>query len=461
MLRSGNEYIRLDLDGNMQLAYTFKLNKVKYSITLLKYDDKMQLVKKTRLSGGDKIYGPFKPVLKRLNNKIWLFYFQLSEEKEVIDIFAVEMNTGQLEINEPRKILSINQKNVGPFKTLDVFYDHTFIIEQSPDHSKTLVLWCSGRNNNLFYSVLDSNMNVLKSKNEEIPGIDKLTIHNACQDNEGNVYAGYGTNGVFVGPIKEEARILSVETGDVKPEQVFVSAGTGKDIIYIAGIYNEGDQKQAGVFSQTLNTNNFALSPAIKSVLPTGIKEKLFAQLKNFLPNEKSTYHEMVFAPLITESGRLHLLLQSKKTVRFTVSGGFGRRYAWGSYVYIHIDSDATVFTRIPKATSPHSSYFYQPFKNKMLLFYNDYKKNLEQDITEGDKPKGGEYISVAAIISENGSLKREIVSEKNCQFRYAERITSSLLLIPSPESYSYTDYDEEIEVDKKSNFTMTTIKIQ
>ena len=235
---------------NKQLFYTFTLNKIKHRIILLKYDMEMKLVKKVKLSDGDKVYGPFPPLLKKINSAAHVFYFQLSDDKENIDIFDIIVSPDQLDISSPKKVLSLEQKNLGVFKlerAFDVLGGYRFIIEQSPDRSKTLVLWCSGRNNKVFYSVLDSAMNILRTKAETIADSDKFILQNVCIDNKGNVYAGYNTENILVSPANAETHTLTVQLLNGQAEQVFVSAAHDKDMIYIAGIYGQGKIGRAHV----------------------------------------------------------------------------------------------------------------------------------------------------------------------------------------------------------------------
>src|SRR6187551_2384735 len=73
IINVSNGFIAIEYSAKKQLGYTFTLNKLRYTAKLIRYDEKLNIVKEIALSGGDRIYGPFIPFLKNINNKTFLF----------------------------------------------------------------------------------------------------------------------------------------------------------------------------------------------------------------------------------------------------------------------------------------------------------------------------------------------------------------------------------------------------
>jgi len=438
LIPAGDGYLAIDTDLKRKLVYTYKLNSPGHSITLLKYDKNMQLVKKTKLSGGKKVYGPFLSEIKNLNGKICLFYYQPGEEKTDIDIYLAVIDPDRVEISEPRKLMSLEQKNVGYFKAINVFSDFRFIITQSPDQSKTLLFWCSGQNNKLFYAVTDSGMNILRSKVEMIAETGKFIAQNACVDNAGNVYAGFNAEKVFVGPAASDAKTLTVVPGGSGlVRQLYVAPGSGKDLVYIAGITGGIEDGNAGAFSATLNTNNFTLSATLKSAIPAGLNDTINNQLRKLYPvKRKMVDYDIFFEPIITADGRLSLLGNSTRLVTVNVRAGdiHQMRY-WGSLVCVNIGTNGPVFSRIARrGMLANQGSFSFGYKDKIFILYKDDERNLANDITQdelSDKDKDGDLIVCIATIENDGSVKREAFPQKYAALTNITQLSPSTFLIP------------------------------
>lgn len=438
LIPAGNDYLAIDTDTNRSLFYTFKLNKARHSITLFKYDKNMQLIKKNQLSGGNKAYGPFLPVFKKLNDKTCLFYYQLGEENGTIDIYLAVINPDQLEISAPRKLLSLEQKNVGIFKAVEVLSDFKFIITQSPDQSKTLLLWCSGQNNKLFYTVTDSNMNILRSKTETIAEAGEFKVQNACIDIAGNVYAGFDAEKVFVGPAASAAKIIAVDLGSsYQAKQLFVAPGSGKDLVYIAGIYKENKEGTAGAFSANLNTNSFTLSPTLKSAISPVLKDTINYQLRKvWKETAKRIEYDIIFEPIITGEGRLSLLGNSTRLVSGNIpsGGSYNTRY-WGSFVYVNIDTNGPLFSRLGRRSVFFSNTAFSfAYKDKIFILYRDDERTLTKDITQDEltnKDKDRGLVPCIATITNDGSIKREVFPLASAAVARTMQVSSSAFLIP------------------------------
>lgn len=74
-LKWGPEFISMFEEGaHMQYAFTFKMDKGKYDIALVRFDSTMKLVKKNQLTGEEKKIGPFPAQMKQIGSKYYLVY---------------------------------------------------------------------------------------------------------------------------------------------------------------------------------------------------------------------------------------------------------------------------------------------------------------------------------------------------------------------------------------------------
>lgn len=461
IINLGDESIGLDIKGKMLLFYTATLNKAKHSITLSKYDKKMQLVKKLELSDGDKAYGPFFPVLKQFNNKTRLFYYQLSESKGDIDIFHAVINTDSLTLSESQRVLTIRQKNVGVFKMGTAVKEYKFVVSHSPDQHKTLLLWSSSQDNNFFYTILDSVMNVLVSKEETIPGEKKVVLNNHFIDNAGTIYAGYNTNGIFIGRMNAEPSTLTVGPDSGEPTQIFIGPGKNSDELCVAGTYKEHDETHAGVFSAQVLLNKLSVSTVIKSAFPQEIKEKLRAQLIDEKKPQRIVIPDMLYSPVLTSGGQLHILGRSKYYFEQHGTKAFLVVMKMGSFLYANITPNGTTFSRIPKRNSSLDDFYHCSVNNRVFIFYSDEEKNLEEDLTEIKNISNPKKMLFVAIISEDGSIKREIIPTTAALVGYTRQISSSTLIIPAGYQFTYNIGESNIKLSKNSEFAWVTISLQ
>lgn len=81
----------------MQLAFTFKLGKVKYGITLYRYDSTMKLVKEYKLQNGEKQFGPFPAELRQYGSRFYLLYYTYDEETNSLKLFLAPIDPVTLE----------------------------------------------------------------------------------------------------------------------------------------------------------------------------------------------------------------------------------------------------------------------------------------------------------------------------------------------------------------------------
>src|SRR6266542_5105746 len=92
IIRVNDNFIRYEVDyGHMQLAYTAKLNKVKYGINLYRYDNDMKEVQTLSLDDKQKDLGPFIPSFFTFGGKLHVLYYQYTNDN-TIKFFLTQVN---------------------------------------------------------------------------------------------------------------------------------------------------------------------------------------------------------------------------------------------------------------------------------------------------------------------------------------------------------------------------------
>jgi hypothetical protein len=433
----------------------------------MKYDKKMNLVKENELAGGKKTFGPLASVLKKYNDKLHLFYYQLGDENEKLKILHSEINSNSLEAMSPKEILEIDQKNFGFIKAFFGSFNYKLNIISSPDQSKLLILWTSDQVDKLFFAVLDSSMNIIRQSTEEIAGIKKLSIQNACIDNAGNVFIGHNWSQLYVSKHNGDKKNFVLKPGKLDAYLFFMSLSSQADILFISGVFSETADMQDGVFSQSLNISNMVLTEPHKTVLPKDLKDKLDEQLlhhydrrKNFSPDK------LTFRPVIKESGEIDLFAMSSYSTRYsTPSGGGYTDITWGSFLYIKMAAGKTTFIKIPKVSSRLNDYIAFFYNDKVYIFYKDDERNKDRDIIDYNGREDLKTVYMGAIIDENNNLKREIVSalppEGGAVFEHAIRLSPSAYLIPGGTFLVFSSSTTNVEMYKKSKFFWTTLQVK
>lgn len=418
-LKSGDGYFSLATDTKNQFGYTFKLNKVKYSAKLQKYDKNLKMMKEVKLADGERVFGPFKPFLKIVDDKIFFINYQQSEESDRILISASEIDPVSLSLHPSVELLSIEQKNVGLQQSMDLITSNKFVFSLSPDHSRSLVLWSSGINNQVFLSVMGDGFKKIRSANELVRTETTITVANACLDNAGNVFvACYNEKNKTAHLLINRDRQKTVDR-DIKiqggtPGQVFVLPSNKDNSIKLAGTYKEMNGNLAGAFSETLTAPDFQLNAPVKSAFPKLLVEQFDndgwanAKTKNFGISDL-----IDFQPFVLEDGSIDLVGEFRRIEQGTKTSFV----LSGDILNVHIKKDGTIFSRIPKlrvsAGSTFGDSFYPiAYKNQVIVFYNDHEANMKQDI--GKSPSRSDNyknsVLVAASINAEGNVKREIL---------------------------------------------------
>jgi len=410
IIKVSDGFIAIEYSAKSRMAYTFTLSKLRYDSKLIKYDDKLNIQKQIILSGGERIYGPFIPFLKNINNKTLLFYYRTSDNENEIILYASEIDESTLELKTAKKILAINQKNIGILKAINLFDNQKLIVNVYSNHQKTIVAWSSGINNEIYISVLDQNMNLIWSKNEKVAGADEIRLTSAGVDKDGTALLSYinthkKDKKSFIIIAKQNAVATNMELiidgGIIR--HAFISPGNNDNDFLVSGTYMEGtDYLLTGAFSLHIDVSSLVLSNTLKHRFPESLVEQFKSD--SYARTKKNDYgifansdfeHVVMQDGSVSISGDLNKYIGSTHPMQFT-----------GSILHILIEKDAAVFNRIPRSEvevhiGGESTNLFYPFayKDKMLVFYND------------DAYGRGNQL-IVAIIDKNGGVNRKALGD-------------------------------------------------
>lgn len=450
-IKIGNEYFSLGIDSKLKFGIGFKLSKSNYSVKLWKYDNNMRPLKEAKIADGDKIYGPFPPMLRKINDKLYLLYYQFFEDQQKIIFFSSELDQVSLTLGSPHQIMVIDQKNLGASWDLVNMIEHQKLLTaHSPNNTKFLFVWSSTVDNKITFSITDNNLKAIRSATEEIKNLKKYELHSACVDNTGNAYITYSYRPdnddsyphILINKQSGNTIDLEIKLPDARPYDVFAGASLSDNNIWVAGMYKNKTVNLAGVFSFRLNSLDFKLGPAKKTDFPRTLVEQFdndyyWADLKEKRYGLATSY---VINPYSPEDGSFDLVCEFQR-VEWSEKHAYN---LFGGILDIHFTPEnKVVFSRIPKLrviaqNFIGSSYYALPYKDRVVILYNDHKDNLGQQIDK--KPKRSDNYSnsvlVAATMNANGIVKREILVDQSKEdylavIERAQVLSSTQLLIP------------------------------
>ncbi|HKO81917.1 MAG TPA: hypothetical protein VJU78_16035 [Chitinophagaceae bacterium] len=466
MFKSGDDFITFkETDQKTLVGMGYNLSKAKFGIKLFRYDGAMKLVKENHLSGGDKNFGPFPSRMIKVNDKLWLVYFNYGkEEKNSLNIMAAEINPVSLEIGEGKELLELNLGNTGLSKSVDLLRLAKLIIEPSPDKTKLLVCWAPGLGNEYFISVTDTGLNPAWEKKETVIAGEKIEISSAVVDNNGTVYTTYRINPekdkynnyMAISQPKAKTKQIEIKIPGGKPYQALAVASKKTNEVYITGTYATGAAGfLVGVFNQVVSTNDFKAG----QIQTTTFSEELVKQLardKGDWASTKSNKFGLVHLDMrayALEDGAIAMAGE------FIEKGLTGKMHGYkisGCLLNVHFNETGTVIGYIPRyrasmAGTIADSYYASPYKDKLLVFYNDHADNLKLDVSDGS----GNYsksVLVVGSMDKDGKIKRENIMDltKDDFLPVADAITaqsSSSLLVPANEIKSLGKIGNESKV--------------
>lgn len=437
-----NSFYTFSIDMQGQSGFSANVKRFMHNITIKKYNGWMEEELSVRVSAPDKNFGPVAPILKVMNEKLFLLYFKMGD-KGKMSMFISSVDTSNLELSDNKEILKIEEEEryiqfylrsedsyhpnrpiIGGIGNGTIQPNYTFFINSSADGSKYLFAWTSGWSRKLYFSITDNGFNVIRSRAEELPDESTLSLSNVVVDNNSNAYIAY----VFSkkGKIKGEILIdkssgsekRSVELSDVEIAGCYSVIDEKRGKFWVLGTYKDESGYQKGVFVQPFAIDGFKAGGINKTPFSENILELLdkdgWAKNKE---KKSGLYNSISFETMLLEDGSLNM----NGEFREVVSGVRTSFIISGSILNIRFDESnkTAFFTRIPKVrvsagSTIGDSYRSFVYKDKIFIFYDDVLKNLELELSASPKRSDVYTNAVLAVatISETGELKREIVKD-------------------------------------------------
>lgn len=422
LVRYGNRYYGISTSAKAKMGWTVNLEKMKSSNKLLAYDERVTLVKETVLENGNEVFGPFSSILEIINDKLFFISYRYSESTG-IEIMAAEVDTVTVSLGEAKKIITINQKNVGLFKIMDIIYSYNFVVRSSPDRSKYLFLWITGMNETFFFTVTDNKLNKLNSVTGSTEKTSDPTITNCFVDNAGNFFMGYKYkkkstfHSGLVASVNGVTKEASLTLKEGLPHDVYVSAGTEDDHVRVYGTYSIDGFYITGGFSCNLDKKNLSVKGLLQKPIPETIMEKL--DKDKYAKTKKKDYGAYPEVHFETSQLDKDVIIMAGDLTRYQ-SKGYGLDAVSlpvvGPTLILLIKKDDIIISRLPKKEELNqraNNFFLHKWRTKAILLYADVEGNLDkpvEDAETSDYSSRRNNVMVAALVEPDGKIIRKIL---------------------------------------------------
>lgn len=358
---------------------------------------------------------------------------------------------------QPLDIVSLNPvgkpKNLGSFDAVNKTSQSVVGYEFSKDSSKILMFGASPyskKDNEKYYmAVYDNGMNKLWDNTVELPYKDKfvnITDQMVLNNGKVGVLLKHYDQEVSKETVKKEGERVPAYTTklliyekDVKTPIEFVLGLNNKFIqslqltsdnnndLTLFGLYKDKyNGYVTGYFITTINKETKAVTNKKMDAFPSAFLE-MIAVDKQGSDKEKDPGISSSFRLVNVvdrEDGSKDYILEY--TNEYYVQGHYsGNVYVSGYWVYNYGDiidvsikpNNSTVLARIPKMQTStniriYSNFQVLPYKDKLLLFYNDDKDNIDRDLSRKPETlsKFSKCVLVKTVIDAKGNFTRDAI---------------------------------------------------
>jgi hypothetical protein len=388
--------------------------------------------------------------LLSIKGKLFLFTSQYDKDAKSTSYYCQPLNIQTL--NPEGKLI-----NMGTFDAVKKSNQSSVGYDFSKDSSKILMFgnnaFKKNENEKYYIKVLDQNMQKLWDKTIELPYKDKfVSIEDQLVTNEGRV-------GVLIKHYDQEVtkeairkdgdkipayktKMLVYDKENANPVEYILDIGNkfvhtlqladdNINNLLLFGMYKEKnngyitgfftaifDKKTNEVTTKNLNQFPQSLVEQIKIDKQGSDKESDPGLSKVFRLNDVVERENGSRDFILEYSSEVYVPPSSYYNGTTWVTTGGYWMYNYGDIIDINLKPDGkTVIARIPKMqTSRDVRYFSNfkalPYKNKLLVFYNDDDDNIDRDIEKKPDPlhKFNKSVFVMGVIGEGGDVTREIL---------------------------------------------------
>jgi hypothetical protein len=340
--------------------------------------------------------------------------------------------------------------NLGVMSALDRSRQSTANYELSKDSSKILMFGLSPyskKDNEKYYmAVYDNSMNKLWENTVVLPYLDKFVLifdFIVTNNGEVGVLLKHYDKEVKKEKVREDganvpaykAKLLLYAKGEAKPKEYVLDlqdkfvhdlelTTDNNSNLTLFGLYkNKYDGYVNGYFITSLSRGSDKIDLKKMEAFPEDMVT-LIKKDKQGSSREKDPGLSSYFSlsdVVIREDGSTDYLLEYYKKEIVTVQTRTGYYtypvYYYGDIVDVHVTGDKTHFVRLPKWQQTPNTNLYSSFKaltrnNKLFLFYNDDRDNVERDIEKrpDDMVKFNKSILALATIDAKDNLTRSMV---------------------------------------------------
>ena len=444
--------VEYDMPGEAHSPFA-TLKKLRHSITVTKFDNKMKKVKTLEVENGKKVFGPLDSRHLVFNKMIYILNYRF-ELKDSVRAYLTEIDPESLEEKRSIYLYSYFQVNTSLAlantiwdknkSTEDVksgeFYDgggNNFRYESktffsiSPDKSKLLIVQKSNNREDIYTITVDTNMNVSNLTTIKKPLNENYFIKSVSVDNQENRFIAYEEDkfidyksGVFIQNKdgKYQHNIISTQ---YNIGRIMLECFMNKTIVY--GVYLK-DKCNLGIIEAEYNGNEFGkpnyyeYSEEIKSNL-LNYNENEFTHIIN---GNQSLDH-FSFEVFETESGLFFigtssLLLKVSSNSKQYGANNFGSGTKLvpitGPIITMSLINNKPSFKVINKRIENYdvSSAYVQMYKDKILLYYQDRQDKFD-NLTTRTKLS----IGVKVLDQEGNVINSKIINEPLEQEKFHE----------------------------------------
>ena len=439
----------------VQLAYTAKLDNVKYDVNLYQYDRSMKELKHVTLGGSDH-FGPFPPFTAFFGGKVLIFYYRVQPDKSIQLLYsAVDPETLT---SEPGKLLyTISERNVGIFNLRKAFYLNELRGAISPDSSKLLVAQ-AGNTDEIFTCVLDNNGITSKPAISKIRGdLEEFNLQQAHIDNEGNRYFTFyysedkkWKSGIFLRNAagKEAWPAVNTMQDGLEAGTIFMQESKDNTKMYLYGLC-DADNHEEGVFLTTVDGTKLKLGKPAVYLYPEDIGKNLhkldYGEKHHGAYTVKPTY----YACTELSDGTIALTGYPINVIHHSYTNNVGvmagnttnsTEHFAGPLLNIFFKNgkgSMGVIYRDQEMTAA-SAFITVPYGDKLVCIYNDSEKSLGSDDlrVNGRRYEIGDLVLAYAVIGSDGTvISRKKVADKDGHLsfftQYQQNIGDNNFLVP------------------------------
>jgi hypothetical protein len=447
----GNSFYKMEIDqSGLDFAVSSKLNKSTLAITLYKYDNAMNEIRKNELEGGKKTFGPFLSKMVRFDNMLLLFNYKYYNS-DTMRLFVSQIDTETLATINTKEVFSYVQGNTRLRESLKYSSTDNLLISLSPDKSKIIVAHV---NTEMISScIINKNLDISEKTLSKTPDVRDFRGLTAFTDNGGNKYIGYRTGwsetmqrGIFIQTVSGKEVFTILDPGTPMSAATDISFCNSKDNTHINvyGTYTviiNSSGFDEGVFLTTIDTGTLKINNLHLFPYSDDFKKRMYDL--DFGYKKKGVYYSTGIEFNLTEqeNGAIELLGLCHK-----VDEGAFAYVVCGPIVSLLIHNGKMSSTVIPRLQpkSEASSDLVVQNKNNIVCIYTDYEKNLALDMKGNkieydgplDKKIFEDLVLVSAVIDTNNNvISRKKIGDKPDKgyyfLSYLMQLTDNSFILP------------------------------